>query len=57
MANHQQPAITNTYFDLPTLPETEAAVNEILSLPIYGDLPLEDVDYVCDSIREFFAKQ
>ena len=57
VANHQQPAITKTYFDLPKLPETEAAVNEILSLPIYGDLPLEDVDYVCDSIREFFVKQ
>ena len=57
VANHQQPAITKMYSDLPKLPETEAAVKEILSLPIYGDLSLEDVDYVCDSILEFFGKQ
>jgi dTDP-4-amino-4,6-dideoxygalactose transaminase len=56
MANHQQPAITRIYSDLPRLPKTEAAVKEILSLPIYGELPLEDVDYVCDSILEFFGK-
>jgi len=36
---------------------TEAVVKEILSMPIYGELPLEDVDYVCDAILEFFGKQ
>jgi len=56
VANHQQPAITRIYSNLPRLPKTEAAVKEILSLPIYGELPLEDVDYVCDSILEFFSK-
>lgn len=53
VANHQQPAITTLYSDLPKLPETESAVDEILSLPIFGELSLEDVDYVCDSIIEF----
>jgi dTDP-4-amino-4,6-dideoxygalactose transaminase len=57
VANHQQPAVANLYADLPTLPRTEAIVREILSLPIYGELPLEDVDYVCDAICEFFAKE
>ena len=57
VANHRQPAITNLYHDIPTLPRTESAVKEILSLPIYGELPLEDVDYVCDSILEFFGKR
>jgi dTDP-4-amino-4,6-dideoxygalactose transaminase len=52
VANHQQPAITKRYPDLPKLPKTEAAVRQILSLPIHGELVLEDVDYVCDSIRE-----
>ena len=56
VANHQQPAIKRIYSDLPRLPKTECAVKEILSLPIYGQLPLEDVDYVCDSILEFFDK-
>ncbi len=31
-------------------------VTQILSLPIYGDLAMEDVDYVCDAILEFFGK-
>jgi dTDP-4-amino-4,6-dideoxygalactose transaminase len=55
VANHQQPAITKMYSDLPKLPKTEEAVNEILSLPIYGDLELDDVDYVCDAIVKFFG--
>jgi dTDP-4-amino-4,6-dideoxygalactose transaminase len=55
--NHQQPAVTKLYSDLPALPQTEAAVKEILSLPIYGELALEDVDYVCDSILQFFGEQ
>jgi len=56
VANHQQPAVAKIYSDLPRLPQTETAVKEILSLPIYGELSLEDVDYVCDAISEFFAK-
>lgn len=57
VANHQQPAVTNLYPNLPKLPKTEAAVDKILSLPIYGELPMEDVDLVCDSIAEFFGKR
>lgn len=56
VANHQQPAVKNLYANLPELPKTEAAVGKILSLPIYGELPLEDVDLVCEAIAEFFAK-
>ncbi len=50
VANHQQPAITALYHDLPSLPNTEQWVDEILSLPIHGQMPLEDVDRVCDAI-------
>jgi dTDP-4-amino-4,6-dideoxygalactose transaminase len=57
VANHQQPAITKLFPNLPPLPQTEKAVNEILSLPVYGELPLADVDYVCDNIAEFFGKK
>lgn len=56
IANHQQPAMRKMYSDLPRLPKTEEAVTQILSLPIYGDLPLDDVDYVSDAILEFFGK-
>jgi len=57
VANHQQPAVTKLFKKLPKLPRTEQAVKEILSLPIYGELSLEDVDCVCDAIAEFFGKQ
>jgi dTDP-4-amino-4,6-dideoxygalactose transaminase len=56
VANHQQPAVKNLYAKLPSLPKTEVAVDRILSLPVYGELPLEDVDLVCDAIAEFFGK-
>ena len=56
VANHQQPAVKNLYTKLPSLPKTEAAVDRILSLPVYGELPLENVDLVCDAIAEFFGK-
>jgi dTDP-4-amino-4,6-dideoxygalactose transaminase len=47
----------NQYSNLPKLPKTEAAVNKILSLPIYGELHMEDVDLVCDAIAGFFGKR
>jgi len=53
VANHQQPAVTALYDDLPRLPNTEQWVNEILSLPIHGQIPMEDVDRVCDAIASF----
>ena len=57
VANHQQPAISKLFKNIPKLPRTEKAVGEILSLPVYGELPLEDVDYVCDCITEFYGKE
>lgn len=54
--NHQQPAITNKFSNLPKLPETEAAVKEILSLPIHGEMSLATADVVCDTIARFFKK-
>ena len=51
--NHLQPAITSLLHAPPVLPKTEQAVGEILSLPIHGEIALDDVDYVCDRIIEF----
>ena len=55
--NHQQPAITSKFSNLPRLPKTEAAVKEILSLPIHGEMPLNDADRVCEAIVEFYGKK
>ncbi len=38
-----------------SLPNTEAAVAEILSLPMYPELTEEEAGFVCRSIGEFFA--
>jgi dTDP-4-amino-4,6-dideoxygalactose transaminase len=54
--NHQQPGVTSRFNNLPKLPVTEKIVNEILSLPIYGELPMDAVDRVCDSVLEFYKK-
>lgn len=51
--NHQQPAVTSKFSSLRALPRTEAAVREILSLPIHGEMTLADADRVCDAIIAF----
>ncbi len=51
--NHLQPAVTAKYRGLPALPRTEQIVREILSLPIHGQIGLDEVDYVSDCIIEF----
>jgi dTDP-4-amino-4,6-dideoxygalactose transaminase len=51
---HRQPA----YFDLGyrpgALPETERAAGEILSLPLYPELPDDDVRRVAGAVRDHF---
>jgi dTDP-4-amino-4,6-dideoxygalactose transaminase len=56
VANHQQPAIINKFRHIPSLPRTEQAVKEILSLPIHGEMTLEAADIVCDTIAKFYGK-
>jgi len=52
--NHQQPAIIGKFGPQPALPRTEQAVQEILSLPIHGEMGLEAADCVCDAIQAFY---
>jgi dTDP-4-amino-4,6-dideoxygalactose transaminase len=54
--NHQQPAVTRLYSNLPKLPKTEQAVKEILSLPIHGEMSLDAADIVCDTIARFIKQ-
>ena len=51
--NHQQPAITSKFKNIPKLPKTEQFVNEILSLPIYGEMTETQANRVCDAIIAF----
>jgi dTDP-4-amino-4,6-dideoxygalactose transaminase len=51
--NHQQPAITELYGTLPTLPKTEDYVRRILSLPMFPSLTGEEVKTVAAAIKDY----
>jgi len=55
--SHLQPAVTSRFAFTPKLPRTEQLVNEILSLPIHGEMTLEAADIVCDTIAQFYGKK
>ncbi len=55
--NHLQPAVTSRFPGLRPLPRTEAAVKEILSLPIHGEMTLEEADRVCSSVAAFHGRK
>jgi dTDP-4-amino-4,6-dideoxygalactose transaminase len=51
---HLQPAYKEKGVNNTTLPETEKAAKEILSLPIYPELKEAEVQKVCAEIKRFF---
>jgi dTDP-4-amino-4,6-dideoxygalactose transaminase len=53
---HLQPAYRGRLGDVGSLPETEKAAREIISLPMYPELSEEDVRAVAQTIREFAAQ-
>lgn len=52
---HLQKAYEDLGWKRGTLPRTERAADEILSLPIYPELKKEQIEKVTDSIRTFFS--
>lgn len=52
---HLQPAYAAAENRPGSLPETEAAVREILSLPMHPLITCEEIDTVCEAIHEFDA--
>jgi len=53
---HLQPAFKYLSYKEGDFPEAEKAAAEVLSLPIQQDLTDEEVDYVIDTIKQFFKK-
>lgn len=49
---HLQPALKHRGYQKGDFPETEQAAQQIISLPIYPELPIEDIDYVTESLLE-----
>lgn len=50
---HLQEAYLSMGLKKGAFPVTEAAANEILSLPMYPEISEEQINYVCSSIKEF----
>jgi len=55
-AIHQQPAYSGLLRGANHLPATEELIPRILSLPMYPQLPLVDVERVCDLLLEWQAR-
>jgi dTDP-4-amino-4,6-dideoxygalactose transaminase len=53
---HLQPAYTDLGYPSGSLPMTERASREVLSLPIYPELTEEMVGLVCQAILDFSAQ-
>lgn len=51
---HLQPCFADLGHRPGDFPHAEAACRHTLALPLYPDLPLRDVDWVCDAIRSFY---
>ena len=54
---HLQAAFAGCGFPEGSLPETEAAAREVLSLPMYPELTPAQVDEVVEAVQEFFAAE
>lgn len=51
---HLQVAYSYAGCKLGDLPVTEQLINEVLSLPMHTELDLEQLNYICSSIKSFF---
>jgi dTDP-4-amino-4,6-dideoxygalactose transaminase len=51
---HRQPCFADLGYRAGSLPRSEQAAQEVISLPIYPELERVQLDYVVDTIREFY---
>lgn len=55
---HLQPAFASRgWWKQGQFPVAEQLAKELLCLPIRPDISVDEVDYVCDTVREFFARR
>jgi dTDP-4-amino-4,6-dideoxygalactose transaminase len=53
---HLQPCYSSLNHRKGDFPISEKLAAESLALPIQGELPIEDIDYVCETIRTFYGR-
>jgi dTDP-4-amino-4,6-dideoxygalactose transaminase len=52
---HLQPAFAFLGYSEGSFPEAERAAREVLSLPLYPELTVEQREYVVEQVRRFFV--
>jgi dTDP-4-amino-4,6-dideoxygalactose transaminase len=52
---HLQPCFADLAYKKGDFPVSEQLASESLALPVHSELAAEDIDYVCESIRSFYA--
>jgi dTDP-4-amino-4,6-dideoxygalactose transaminase len=55
LAIHLQPCYAGLGYREGSMPVSERASREVLALPIHADLRDEDIGYICELIRSFYA--
>ena len=53
---HLQPCFSDLGYKKGDFPISEKMAGDSLALPVHAELAGEDIDYVCDSIRAFYAR-
>ena len=54
---YKQPAYAHLGFKAEDYPEAEKAAKEVLSIPMFPEITQEQVERVCEAIREFYEKK
>ena len=53
---HLQPCFADLGYKKGDFPVSEKLAAESLALPVHAELPAEDIDYIADAIRSFYAE-
>ncbi len=53
---HLQPCFADLGYKKGDFPISEKMAGDSLALPVHAEIAGEDIDYVCDSIRAFYAR-
>ncbi|OPY62530.1 MAG: UDP-2-acetamido-2-deoxy-3-oxo-D-glucuronate aminotransferase [Pelotomaculum sp. PtaU1.Bin065] len=54
---HLQPSFSNLGYKPGDLPESEKACGEVISLPVFPELTVEQLEYVVKSIKQFYKEK
>jgi UDP-2-acetamido-2-deoxy-ribo-hexuluronate aminotransferase len=55
LALHLQPCFAHLGYERGSLPAAEAAMDSVISLPIYPELTREQQDTVIETVQSFYA--